>query len=239
MEIEGWAFWLCLSTNDFVPNLLLATSTMTDLKNGTEPVQRSQSIVEQEQLQQLKEENQLLRVVLSAIGAAAIPALTEMLSHSDWRLRAGAVSLLCNLDPFPEAAVPVLLEAMQDGDSGVRSMAGYSLEHYFNPQPWMRRGRCCKCAATPTAEKPDQEPFLRALMGSLGDADSGVRVMAVGLLGRLGDAAKPALSLVKERLNDNDERVRYYAQQALVQIDPEAAVRAGVIRSKAEDTNSG
>ncbi len=174
------------------------------------------------------EENYILKTALHEIGTAAVPGLMKMLSEPDWRLRAGAAGLLGEIDPFPEAAIPALLRAMEDPHCEVRQTAGYVAECHFNPgQRWMKHGRC-SCTLNPTKPKPNQEPFLNALIPRVGDTDPGVRIMAVGLLGRLGGFARPALRLIKERLNDENKAVQYYARQAFVQIDPEGARNAGV-----------
>lgn len=175
-----------------------------------------------------EEEIYILKVALQEIGSAAVPGLIKMFNQEDWRLRAGAAHLLGEISPFPEAAVPAILHAMEDRHYVVRHTAGSAAERFFNPQPSIRQRGCCKCDCSPAAPPPSQEPFLNALIPRANDEHPVVRIMAVGLLGRLHAFAKPAVGLIKERLNDEDKNVRYYARQAFVQIDPEDAAKSGV-----------
>ena len=180
-------------------------------------------------LHEIEQTNEVATAIITAIGSAAIPTLTEMLNHPEWLYRSAAAFFLGQLGPSAEPAVPALLQRLQDDDWRVRRLAGYALEYYFNPQPWMWRDCGSKCRVTPSdAIQPDQQGFAKALMACVNDGNAEVRVMAVGLLGRLGALARPALPLLTERLADDDERVRYYAQAALIKIDPEAAAKAGL-----------
>lgn len=176
-----------------------------------------------------EEEIYILKAALHEIGSAAVPGLIKMFSLADGRLRAAAAGLLGEISPFPEVAVPTILRAMDDQHYLVRLTACSTAERFFNPgQSWMRQRGCSKCVGAATESKPNQEPFLNALIPRARDEHSAVRGMAVGLLGRLHAFAKPALGLIKERLNDEDKAVRYYARQAYVQIDPEDAAKSGV-----------
>jgi HEAT repeat protein len=173
------------------------------------------------QLHELEQANEVAQEIITAIGPTALPVLTEMLNHPDWLHRAAAAFFLGELGPSAEPAVPVLLQRLQDEDWRVRQRSGYSLEYYFNPQPWMWSGglKACRGPVVPD-QKPDQRAFATALLPCLNDAHPEVRVMAVGLLGRLGNLAKPAVPSLLEKLTDDDESVRYYAKAALVKIDP-------------------
>ncbi len=175
-------------------------------------------------------ENQDARLAIGLIGREAAPPLTEMLRNSDWRYRCAAIFCLMQLDyASVERAVPGLLKRMSDDDWRVRRCAGYSLEHYFNPQPWMRKYyNPVPPVLLQSTNKPDQRVFLDALVSRLEDKSPDVRVMAVGLLGRLGSTAKPAFPLVLQSLADENSRVRYYASNALVLIDPDAAAKLEV-----------
>jgi hypothetical protein len=51
---------------------------------------------------------------------------------------------------------------------------------------------------------------------------------AILVLGEFGENAKPAIQAILQRLNDKDDFVRFQATNALKQIDPEAADKAGV-----------
>jgi len=71
---------------------------------------------------------------------------------------------------------------------------------------------------TPESEAED----VPTLMKNLRERDASVRLRAAKLLGNLGPAGKPAVSLLTEALKDTDPDVRRMALQALRKIDPTA-----------------
>jgi HEAT repeat protein len=158
---------------------------------------------------------------LIALGRPAAAILKEMLKNPDPRYRHLATHCLMYLDyDIVEDVVPILLQQMQDGDWETRRSSGYNLEYYFNPQPWMSKMNPMSMPVLqPRPNMPDQRIFYDALIPRLKDSRPEVRVMAVGLLGRLRSVAKPAVLLIVERLADPDPTVRYYASNALNLID--------------------
>jgi HEAT repeat protein len=162
----------------------------------------------------VEEENEEAALAILLVGSDAAPKLTGMLTHSDWRYRYAATGILVKLDyASVKAALPAVIERLEDEAWQVRKHAGYALEEYFNPQRWTQgRGE--------RAHEPDQRVFLNALIPCLDDDHPEVRVMALSLIGRLGPVAKPVVPSVAELLADGDPRVRRYAREALVRIDP-------------------
>jgi HEAT repeat protein len=50
----------------------------------------------------------------------------------------------------------------------------------------------------------------------------------ITVLGEFGESAKPAVPALLRYLNNTDQYIRYVTTNALKQIDPEAAAKAGV-----------
>jgi HEAT repeat protein len=169
----------------------------------------------------VEQENEEAEDSIILMGRPAAPILKQMLKNPDRRYRHVAVLCLMHMDyDIVEALVPVLLQQMQDDDRETRLFSGYMLEYYFNPQPSMSQGqRMAMRVLEPRTNMPDQRIFYDALVPRLHDTQPEVRVMAVGLLGRLRSVAKPAVPLITERLADPDPSVRYYATNALKLID--------------------
>ena len=65
----------------------------------------------------------------------------------------------------------------------------------------------------------DTQAPLRVATKMLGDDESGNRCRAAELLGNLGPVARPAIADLQRLLNDNEEVVRRYATEALMQIE--------------------
>ena len=65
--------------------------------------------------------------VLTLIGPAAVPALTEALAHRTWQVRAAAADALGEIGPAAAAAVPALTAALKDKSREVREAAAQSL----------------------------------------------------------------------------------------------------------------
>ncbi|MGB5770830.1 MAG: HEAT repeat domain-containing protein [Crocosphaera sp.] len=97
-----------------------------------------------------------------------------------------------------EAAVPVLIKALSDSDSYVRSSAAEALVNIGN------------------------EAAVRGLIQALSDSDSDLRWRAAEALGNIGNEA--AVRGLIQALSDSDRYVRSSAAQALGNIGNEAAV---------------
>ena len=95
-----------------------------------------------------------------------------------------------------EAAVPVLLEGLDDPDDQVREGIVFALR------------------MTGTGAVP-------ALIVACQDEDAYVRAVAAGLLGQIGPKAEAAIPALKERLQDGDASVRQAATHALKAIKME------------------
>ena len=147
---------------------------------------------------------------LLAIGAGAIPALTEALDHSSAAVRANAVSILGQIGDA--RCVPAIIERLKDTDGEVCYTAIEAL-YYVG------------AGAVP------------ATMAALKDDDDNVRICAAEALRRIGDArAAPALM---EALNDRNSSIRETAAQALGSIGVRAvSVLAKAIKQSDDEACS-
>lgn len=110
---------------------------------------------------------------------------------NDNRLRAYQVAL-----GEKEAVFTILLEKLQDEDSGVRSSAANVLGELGN----------------------DDKTVVTALLNRLQDEDSHVRSSATSALIKLGDASKKVVTALVDRLQDEDSDVRSKTTLALVKL---------------------
>jgi HEAT repeat protein len=152
---------------------------------------------------------------LHALGEAGVLALARALRDPDAEMRRDAAVALDVVGGgwwhFPEGAsrldlrpaLPALLLALRDSDSGVRTWAAEDI------------GDMGAAAATAV-------PRLRAVLHS---SDAGSRGGACIALGRIGSAAQAALPELRQRLDDSSPEVRRSARDAIVSID-----RAGMPR---------
>lgn len=141
---------------------------------------------------------------LTAIGAAAIPAVLEQLRHGNARAKVGAAVILSRLRP-PQAIGP-LIERLGDAEETVRDAARDALEEFGEdavPHLISRLKDPDELIRTGAAETLGLIKDLRALKPLLEclNADSlATREAAVDALGEIGHpAAVPALvSLLKD-----------------------------------------
>jgi HEAT repeat protein len=146
---------------------------------------------------------------LHALGPASVPALARALRDADPQMRRDVAVALDVLGGgwwhFPDGdskldlrpALPALLTALQDSDSGVRAWAAQDLSDMG--------------AAGATAV-----PQLRAMLRS---PDPGSRGSACVALGGIGSGARDALPDLRRALNDSSPEVRQSASDAIARID--------------------
>jgi HEAT repeats len=101
------------------------------------------------------------------------------------------------------AAVPVLLQLLQDSDPLIRGTAALEIANYRRPTG----------------------PAIPILIDLLEDPDPYVRASAAMSLLDVKEAVPPLLRL----LNDEDLGVRGAARRAIWETDPEAAAKAGIV----------
>ncbi len=124
-------------------------------------------------------------------------------------VRGNACFVLREMGEEADPAVPQLLRLLKDDSDGiVRLMAA---------QCFQRVG-VREAAVTP------------ALVSALGDKEPGVRAMAAKSLGVTGHNSDLVVPALLARLRDDSQEVREAAKAALLQIDPDAAAKAGLRR---------
>jgi HEAT repeat protein len=162
----------------------------------------------------LEEKRQQVYDQLHALGPASVPALARALRDPDPEMRRDVAVALdvvgggwwhfpdgqAKLDLRP--ALPALLTALRDSDSGVRAWAAQDISDIG-------------------ADAARAVPHLRALLRSP-DAES--RGTACGALGAIGFAARGALPDLQRALDDPSPAVRQAARDAITRIDRDAAL---------------
>jgi hypothetical protein len=142
---------------------------------------------------------------LGPIAQGAVPALTNLLGNPDPEVQRAAISCLSSIGPAAAAAVPVLIREFTNTDRIVRATAKFALGS-IHSQPAIA---------------------IPALVANLSARDGSAHLTA-SALGKFGSEAKAAIPALLPLLNDPNSSVRYFASNALIQIDREAATQAGV-----------
>lgn len=161
----------------------------------------------------------------------------------DYRWR-GAFGLIA-LGKDAKSAFPSLFGVLNDKDEWLRFMAGFTLESLApvtrdDLLPFLK-----KCLEDPDVmvqseairvlgqihQEPERViPILVELLAKLQSPQHpiGMRIDTIRALRQFGAQAKPAVPKLVELLSDSTGLVRSAATNALKQIDPEAAAKAGV-----------
>jgi HEAT repeat protein len=142
---------------------------------------------------------------LSQMGAAAVPALSELARDKDAFLRVAAAEILKQIGPDAITAVPALTEMLRDKEDKVRSSAAAALGG-IGP------------AAIP------------ALTKMLHDQDQQIREGAATALGQA--KAKAAIPALTELLRREDGPHRATAAEALVKMGPNITVIVALLDDK-------
>jgi HEAT repeat protein len=143
--------------------------------------------------------------VLGDSATNAVPDLMKIYEQN----QAARVDILYSLNCIgTNADVPVdwLLAKLKDPDRKIRAGIAYVLGNMHTKS----------------------EQAIPALIQRLSDSDGMVRVDTALALGSCGVDAKSAIPKLVEMLNDKDKGVRNCAALVIKEIDPEAAVKAGL-----------
>ncbi len=152
------------------------------------------------------------------LGEGAVPALAEALSDSDVQIRrnvalvlrdlAGAYSaklIRTGVDSYAidqaakidiRQALPELIKATADFDTGVRSWAAQAIAEIG----------------------PEARDAIPALIKLLSDPEEGPRIGGCMALSRIGPEAKEAIPALNKTLNDPSKDVRQFARNAIDKI---------------------
>jgi HEAT repeat protein len=139
-------------------------------------------------------------LALGFMGSAAVPALRDAV-HADRELvRREALRSLGKLRERasidPQLVIPLLLEALDDPDVGVREVAVTYLG----------------------IVRDDPKKAVPGLIKALQDEEASVRSAAATALASYGEQAEPAVPALKRAARDPDEDVQREAGRALVRI---------------------
>ena len=147
-------------------------------------------------------------VALGPIAKPVVPALMNLASDPDPRVRYLAIYALGSLGSAAQPAIPLLIQRLNDADDGTRidAMQGLVAIH-LEPE-----------LVIPVFVKYVKDP----------DQGQSMRWRAVQGLGNFGGQAKQAVPILLPLLRSEDELLREAATNSLWKIDREAAAKAGV-----------
>jgi HEAT repeat protein len=153
---------------------------------------------------------------LARFGPRALPALLVALEAEDAATRAKAARTLSGMGEAAAPAVPALSEAMHDADPEVRLAVAKAVWNITGQTeevvPALARLLKRKWPAAPDATEVRRQ-FLQGVIEALG---------------RIGTPATAALPMLLEKTRDENRHVRESAVRAVRQIDPKAAIAAGL-----------
>jgi hypothetical protein len=145
---------------------------------------------------------------LAGIGSEAVPVLITALTNQDYRIRHSAAAGLGWERSDFSIVVPALISRVKDGNGVVRNEAVISLGLLH-------------------AEPELTVPALIKVFSSSNN-DALLRRLVLISLSEFESKAKACVPMLVDALKDNNEGVRESARSALMQIDPDAASKAGV-----------
>ena len=144
---------------------------------------------------------------LSLTGAPAVPTLIDALQATDDSVRASAAFALADMGKAAQEALPALIRAAQDPSESVRRHATEGLG----------------LIGQLVSEDMDVSETVQVLATQLSDDYLPVRDNAARALAKFGTLAEPAMPALVAQLGDEDRYVRFHAALALKQIQtPEA-----------------
>ncbi len=144
---------------------------------------------------------------LSLTGASAVSPLIDALQATDDSVRASAAFALADMGKTAQEAMPALIRAAQDPSESVRRHATEGLG----------------LIGQLVSDEIDVSETVQVLATQLSDDYFPVRDNAARALAKLGTLAEPAMLALVAQLEDEDRYVRFHAALALKQIQtPEA-----------------
>jgi hypothetical protein len=151
-------------------------------------------------------------IALGGDARAAVPTLVGLLKNKDPNVRYHAVFTLRCLGPVASNALPQLIKCLDDSEFTVRDDAVIGLGTMATEQG----------TVVPILIELLQENRTNQIHGAIICND------AMHALWGFGAQSKPAVPIILDFLNDERSEIRRGATNTLLQIDPEAAARAGV-----------
>jgi HEAT repeat protein len=176
--------------------------------------------------------------VLELVGPAAAPAapaVAAALDDNDRFVRWSAIRALRHIGPVAaRCATPGLTRLLEDGDADIRLAAAAALQE-FGPSgaPAIRT-----VSHNPGELSPYARATLPPLLRSLRSDDADVRIAAMRTLKRLGAEARPAVTGLRELLDDANPHIRQTAAETLGAIGPAARSAVDDLRRALQDENA-
>lgn len=174
-----------------------------------------------------------LRHTLPAIGAPAVPALTELLESGDPVLRGWAIQALGDIGPDAAPAEPALLRLADQGFDFMRVGAADAVCRIDPKQaervlPVLRQGLGKVVAFDTTSPAADAlgrigKPAVPTLLDVLKTGNTAARADAARALGKVGPDAADAVPALAEALHDPEPSIRRAALEGLGGVGPAAA----------------
>ncbi len=156
--------------------------------------------------------------VFQSDGAPAVPGLLHLLGDPDDEVRLTAMQCLQEIGPPANAAVPALVGCLKDTNIIVRQFATGALGSiHGGPEIVVPALIEILTETNRTAASPGIAAEYTYLCGN-----------AIYSLGKFGPEARSAVPVLLPLLNDQTASIRRLTTNALNQIDPAAAARAGV-----------
>jgi hypothetical protein len=138
---------------------------------------------------------------------AAVPSLLRLTGDTNWAIRLFSFVALGKIHSRPEDVFPALYNGLQDTNQRVRMAAAFAFAGFG------------ESAASAVPQ----------LIGIASSTPSGVsNTSAIQALGCIGPGAKEAVPHLLVWATNTDSQMQSEAKTALLQIDPEAAARAGI-----------
>jgi uncharacterized protein (TIGR02996 family) len=149
-----------------------------------------------------------VRHAAEEVGAAMVPELIALLKHERPDTRRQAIWCLRRIGKAASEALPALMEALKDADSGVRGQAGTAIKEIG-----ARKGREAPAGGAEASGSDATNEAFDGLVARLGDADPATRLAAVNGLDRLG--TPDVIAPLCRALADADPPIRHRAAIAL------------------------
>jgi hypothetical protein len=157
--------------------------------------------------------------VLGAQAKPFIPDLIALTSNEDMITRRLALFALSSLGPAAKAALPEMIKCLKDPDLAIRGEAATGLgEIHQEPERSVR-------ILIDFIEKNHIDFIEKYHTEEINWFPSS---LAIKSLGKFGAQAKPAVPMLIGLLKDSQQYIREAATNALRDIDPDAAAKAGV-----------
>lgn len=146
-------------------------------------------------------------------------------------IRARAIDVLGKLGEDAKPAIPLLIKAATDSEAPIRMAAVIALGNLhrlaspdtalvlsaalFDPNPFVREN-ACHALGRIGADASDAIPVLSRFVTGV---DSNMKLLAIGALGTMGPAARPAMPLLLEVSRTGSETERVIALRAIAEIN--------------------